>query len=283
MSTVLEYLQKSTEFLQKKGIASPRLNAELLLADVLSCKRLELYLMYERPLADKEIEIYREYLVRRGKYEPLPYITGTTEFYGHRFAVTPSVLIPRQETEILIDAAKLLMKDVQNPVILDLCSGSGNIGLTLAKEFPGATVSLLDIDRDAMKVAYNNAKSLALDNGVRFHVQDVRNIADDLGTFDLISANPPYVSLAEYQTLQEEIVRYEPRKAVTDESDGYSLYNIITQNAKRFLKPHGVLVFEVGHGMSSTVMEMMKASGFDEVTAVRDYLDIERVVYGRLY
>jgi len=281
MSTVLEYLQKSTEFLQKKGIASPRLNAELLLADVLACKRLELYLMYERPLAEKEIETYREYLVRRGKFEPLPYITGNTEFYGHRFSVTPSVLIPRQETEILIDTAKLLLKDVQSPQILDLCSGSGNIGLTLAKELTGATVTLLDIDREAMKVAYNNAKSLGLNDSLSFIVQDVRDLTNDLGLFDLITANPPYVSLAEYESLQEEIIHYEPRKAVTDEQDGYSLYRIIIQNAQRYIKPGGVLAFEVGHGMCSKVEEMMKTGGYAEVTSVRDYLDIERVVYGR--
>ncbi len=173
MLTVLESIKLSTEYLEKKGVESPRINAELLLAHILKCKRLDLYLTFDRPLSEEEITLYRSFLKRRGEFEPLQYIVGSVEFFGLPFFVNSSVLIPRQETEILVE--EIIERNKNNPSIkiLDIGTGSGNIAISLAKNLPGSTVTASDISEDALKLAAKNSVLNGTDSQVKFIENDI--------------------------------------------------------------------------------------------------------------
>jgi len=168
MLTVLESITLSTEYLKNKGIESPRINAELLLANILNCKRLNLYLLFDRPLTDEETAKYRELLKRRSKFEPLQYIIGNVEFYGLDFYVNPSVLIPRPETELLVEAIIDIYKDYDPVNILDVGTGSGNIAVALAKNIINSYITAIDISEDALKTAKGNAVLNSVDNKIDF-------------------------------------------------------------------------------------------------------------------
>lgn len=279
--TVLEAIRLTTEFLEKKGIESPRTNAELMLAHILKCKRLDLYLSFDKPLKEEEVQQYREYLKRRAQNEPLQYILGEVEFYGMPFKVNPSVLIPRQETEILIDVMVNSL-DKEKPLnFLDIGTGTGNIPVTLARHFPNSTFITIDVNERALALAKGNAEINKLEDRVSFVKGDILDNSFSPGEeFDVIVSNPPYVALDQYKALQPEITKFEPREAVTDNSDGYTFYKAISQRAVGMLKPGGKLFFEVGQGQSETVALHMKNCGFINITVKKDYLNIERVVYG---
>jgi len=281
MLTVLESLKLSAEYLEKKGIESPRLNAELLLADILKCKRLDLYLKYDQPLNEDELNKYREYLSRRGKNEPLQYIIGKADFFGLEFKVNPSVLIPRPETEILVDTIINLEKQKNDLIILDIGTGSGNIAISLALNLPQSKIIALDISKEALSVAKENAEIYNASNQIEF----VRkNILDEFSLndlmFDVIVSNPPYVGIQDYKNLQKEIVEYEPRIAVTDDEDGLKFFRKIIHLSIKHLKHHGKLFFEIGMGQSNVVYDMMKNSGLYDIQIIKDYQNIDRVIYG---
>ena len=281
MHTVLELLNLSAEYLQKKGIESPRLNAELLLAGILKCKRLELYLAFDRPLAQPEVDLYREFLKRRGMYEPLQYILGEVEFYGLNFNVNPSVLIPRQETEILIETIVKLADNRTGLKMLDIGTGSGIIPVTLAKHVSDSHYTAVDISTEALNVARSNAELNAVADKIDFIEADI--LKDDFKSaeeYDFVISNPPYVSSVEYETLQKEITGYEPKIALTDFSDGYKFYRTITAKANQFLKNNGILAFEAGEGQSDKICEIMTANNFKNISVIKDYLNINRVVTG---
>lgn len=279
--TVLEAIRLTTEFFEKKGIESPRTNAEILLAHILKCKRLDLYLAFDKPLKEDEVLLYREYLKRRAANEPLQYIIGEVEFYGMPFKVNPSVLIPRQETEILIDVILNALDKTKAYSFLDIGTGSGNIPIVLAKHFPESHLFTIDVSDEAISLAKENAELNHLEEKVTFINGDILDKSFSLGeTFDIIVSNPPYVSLEQYKELQPEITRFEPQNAVTDNADGYTFYRTISLRAMELLNGGGRLFFEAGQGQSTTVAELMKAAGFKNVTIKKDYLNIERVIYG---
>ncbi len=282
MLTVLESINLSAEYLEKKGIESSRTNAELLLADILDCKRLDLYLKYDRPLSDDEKKIYREYISRRGKFEPLQYILGYVEFYGLKFFVNPDVLIPRPETEILVET--IINRHDKNAElkILDIGTGSGNIPITLAKHFPDSTVVSIDISSAALEVARKNSELNETVEACEFKLTNIleMNTEEIIGDFDIIVSNPPYVSLKEFETLQKEIIHFEPQKAVTDNGDGLKFYEHITQLAKDLLTENGTLYFELGKGQVENVMGYFKKQEYKNITSVKDYLNIDRVIFG---
>ncbi|HEX2867586.1 MAG TPA: peptide chain release factor N(5)-glutamine methyltransferase [Ignavibacteriales bacterium] len=279
--TVLEAIRLTTEFFEKKGIESPRTNAEILLAHILKCKRLDLYLAFDKPLKEDEVLQYREYLKRRAANEPLQYIIGEVEFYGMPFKVNPSVLIPRQETEILIDVIINTLDKTKPYSILDIGTGTGNIPVVLAKHFPESHLFTIDVSDEAISLAKENAELNHLEEKVTFIKGDILDKNLSLGqTFDVIVSNPPYVSLDQYKDLQPEITRFEPKNAVTDNADGYTFYRTISIRAMELLNGGGRLFFEAGQGQSVTVSELMKAAGFKNVTVKKDYLNIERVIYG---
>jgi len=282
MLTVLESINLSTDYLEKKGIDSARTNAELLLASILKCKRLDLYMSFNRPLSDAEKIKYREYISRRGTFEPLQYIVGDVEFYGITLKVNKSVLIPRQETEILIEEIINAVNHEDGIKILDIGSGSGNIALALAKNLPNAEVVGIDVSEEAVELAKRNAELDELSSQVKFLKMDILDydISKTKDKFDIIVSNPPYVSDEEYQTLQKEIVEYEPLVAVTDNSDGFKFYEHITKISKTLLKEDGILFYEIGKGQAEKVINILEQNGFSDIKVKKDYAEIERVIRG---
>ena len=280
MLTILDAIKLSTDYLEKKGIESARLNSELMLAEILNCKRLDLYLKFEQPLQEYEVDKMREWIARRGKFEPLQYIIGKADFYGAQFNVNSLVLIPRPETEILVDRIIVQNKNRGSLRILDIGTGSGIIPIVLALHIPDATICAIDNSADAIEVAKQNAEMNNVAERIEFFTTDLfsAEFADD--SFDIIVSNPPYVALDEYGTLQKEIVDYEPKQAVTDMGNGLKFYFFISEKAKSWLKQDGKLYFEVGKDQYETVKKFMSENGFKNITAVKDLLSIDRVVIG---
>lgn len=278
--TVLEAVQLSTGYLEEKGIESPRLNAELLLANILNCKRLDLYLMFERPLSEEEVQTYREYIARRGKFEPLQYILGEVEFYGIKLKVSKDVLVPRQETELLVEETIKLSSDNNVKSIIDIGSGSGNIAISLAKSLNGVKVTSIDMSSSAIKVAEANAEFNVVNDKIEFIVSGIEEYQTNQ-QFDLIVSNPPYVSERDYSSLQKEILEYEPLESVTDKSDGYKFYKLISERSQDLLKSGGFLLFEMAAGQSEKIKSILERNNFSDIKIVKDYQNIDRVIIGK--
>lgn len=282
MLTVLESIKLSTEYLEKKGVESPRINAEILLAHILNCKRLELYLAFDRPLGEAEVSLYRSFLKRRGEYEPLQYIIGSVEFYGLPFNVNSSVLIPRQETEILVEEVINEYRNKADLSILDIGTGSGNIAIALAINLPGTRVTGIDISEDALELARKNSALNSTIDSVKFFHNDILKDDDAGNEFDVIVSNPPYVSEKDFEKLRPELKIYEPRRALTDDADGLIYYRKILSKADRLLKSGGRLFFEIGQGQSASVKDIFEEYNFTAIRIKNDYLNIERVISGVL-
>ena len=282
MLTVLESLKLSTTFLENKGIESARMNAELLLSHILECKRLDLYLRFDQPLKPNETNIYREYISRRGNFEQFQYIVGEVEFYGLKFFVDKNVLIPRQETEILIETILENTSKTNELKILDIGSGSGNIPISLAVNLPLSKVISIDISAEAISVAEKNRELHDLKSRIGFIKADIliNNLEKYNNTLDIIVSNPPYVNKDEFSTLQKEILNFEPEIAVTDFSDGLTFYKVISEKSKSLLKENGMLFFEVGQGQAEDVQSIMMKNGFKNIEIIKDLDRIERVVVG---
>lgn len=280
MLTVLDLINLSTEYLVKKEIESPRVNAELLLAHTLKCKRLDLYLSYDRPLSEDEVSIYREFIKRRSKSEPLQYIIGKVEFYGLEFLVNPSVLIPRPETEILVEAILNSVNKNDKIKILDIGVGSGNISVSLAKHLPNSEITATDLSLPTIETAKENAKLNNVLERINFTKQDI-NVESFLDEkFDIVVSNPPYISKEEFPTLKDELKIYEPKNALTDFSDGLNYFRIISKKSKSILNKNGKLYFEVGQGQAEDVKKILSENNFSDISFVKDYLKIDRVVSG---
>jgi release factor glutamine methyltransferase len=280
MLTVLNAIQLATEYFEKKEIQSARMNAEILLAHLLKCNRLDLYLRFDKPLSENEVNDYREMISRRGRYEPVQYIIGTSEFYGLTFAVNPSVLIPRPETEILVETIINKFKDRSGLKILDIGTGSGNISISLAKNLINTDVTAIDVSDEALAIAISNSEM----NGtpkIKFLKKDIMN--NGIHTehkFDIIVSNPPYISEEDYQSLQKEITLYEPKSALSDYGDGLNFYKRISDFAKGSLITGGKIFFEMGIGQSNDVSTILYDSGFKNIQIVKDYQQIDRVIFG---
>ena len=279
MITVLEAISLSTDFLQKKGISSPRINAELLLAHVLKCKRLQLYLSFDRPLKQNELNSYRELIKRRSNFEPVQYITGNVEFHNVEFKITPAVLIPRPETEILVES--IINNSNDEIKILDIGCGSGIIGISLALSLRKASVYCTDISNEAINLAMENAKRHNVISRINFLKHDIiSQQIDFVSELDVIVSNPPYISRNDFNSLQKEIKNFEPRYALTDESDGYTFFKSISSKAYNRLSPGGRLYFEMSEAQSFTVKNIMKNNSFFNIKIIKDYQNIDRVIYG---
>lgn len=280
MLTILEAIKLSTDYLEKKGIESARLNTELMLAEILNCKRLDLYLAFERPLKDYEVDKLREWIARRGKNEPLQYIIGKADFYGIAFTINNNVLIPRPETETLVDTIALQNKPYKNLRILDIGTGSGIIPIVLAQNLNDPQITAIDNSSDALEVAKQNAVTHKCAEHIEFSQVDLFEASFSESSFDIIVSNPPYVSIAEYGTLQKEIVDFEPKQAVTDMGDGYKFYSFISEMADKWLAKGGKLYFEVGKDQYERVKSIMNKNNFVNISATKDLLNIERVIVG---
>ncbi len=283
MLTVLDAINLSTEYLAKKNIESSRVNAEHLLAHVLNCKRLDLYLAFDRPLKEEEITSYREFIRRRSVSEPLQYIIGSVEFYGVQLKVNTSVLIPRPETEILVEKILENINKDDSIKILDIGTGSGNIAISLAKNLPNVSITAIDISEDALKVAKENSELNNMNGKVIFKRMDFINETDlTQNNFDLIVSNPPYISENEYSVLMPELKNYEPKIALSDSKDGLQFYREISKKARNFLKPKGKLFYEIGMGQAEEVKNILSQNNYSGIEIFKDYSNIERVVKGAL-
>ncbi len=281
MITVLEAIKLSTKYLEKKQVESPRTNAEILLADILHCKRLDLYLSFDKPLSENELNLYRESIKQRAMRIPLQYILGYVEFFGLKINVNQNVLIPRPETELLVEKIINDFKSIKNLRILDIGSGSGNISLSLAKNLENSFVTGIDISDKAIEVAIDNAIKNSVAN-VEFKLLDI--MTEEIfnqGKFDLIVSNPPYVSKNDYQTLEPELKVHEPRVALTDNADGLTFYNRIITIAKNILKQQGYLYFEIGKDQHEIIYGLMNQQNFNNIKIQKDYSGIERMIYGQ--
>lgn len=279
MLKLLEILEKSKEYLEKKEVSSSKFMAELIIAEVLQMKRLELYLNYERPMQENEVERIREMVKRKGNGEPLQYINGYEYFYGLKFNVNKNVLIPRPDTEILVEECLSKIKKVDRPKILDIGTGSGAISVAIGKNREDSQILAADISKEAIETAKINSEENHVKN-IKFVESDVfSNI--NYRKFDLIVSNPPYIPEYEYIELMREVKDFEPKLALTAEDDGYYFYKKIILSAWEYLNDSGILAFETGYNQAEKIKSIMEKSGkYSNIEIIKDYNKIDRVVTG---
>lgn len=275
---LLEILEETTRFFSDREVPDARLQAELLLADVLGLKRLDLYLQFDRPLHVEEVDRYRDFVRQRLRRVPLQYIIGTAAFRYLELSVTPEVLIPRPETEILVDIALEKIADLSAPRCLDMCCGSGAIALSLAYENTLAQVVGSDVSETALAVAARNAELCGLANRVEWLSGDLfGSVTERL--FELIACNPPYVRHADIASLQPEVQQFEPHLALDGGEDGLDFYRRIAQDSANFLSTGGYLLLEVGDGQAEQVVQLLQDSAlYSGVDVQADLNDIPRIV-----
>ena len=281
--TVLEVIQRSSDFLARKGVDSPRLQVELLLAHVLQMPRMKLYLNFERPLMESELETLRGLIQRRGEREPLQHIVGSTSFCGLEIAVNRDVLVPRPETELLAEESWKFLSTLnsQPSTILDFGTGSGCLALAIATKCPSAAVHAIDISEAALKVARQNALRLGLAGRVLFHAGDGFNALTDGTRFDLIISNPPYIPGVEIETLQPEVRDHDPRQALDGGPDGLDFYRRLAAEAGPRLKPGGRLMLEHGDGQGDAVAKLLTQHGWTVESLLKDYSGRGRILIAR--
>ncbi|MCK5826738.1 MAG: peptide chain release factor N(5)-glutamine methyltransferase [Desulfuromusa sp.] len=275
--TLLKLLRWTTNYFAEKGIDNPRLDAELLLADVLRLDRVGLYLNYDRPLSHDELDVVRPLVKKRGQREPLQYLLGTTEFWSLPFKVTPAVLIPRADTEILVEEALARAGSVGE--LLDVGTGSGAIVISLASELPDWKLTGLDISAAALTIARENIEI----NQVAERVQLVQGDLAELPAqqYDLIVSNPPYIAQQEWDELMPEVRCFEPQLALLAENEGLECYQQLAAQAGSRLKSGGWLLFEVGYQQADSVQELLTAAGLSNLFVRKDYSGQSRVVGGQ--
>lgn len=273
--TPLKVLTWTTGYLRDKGVENARREAEWLLCSVTGLDRIGLYLNFDKPLHDTELASYRALVARRGRREPLQHLLGSQEFDGLPFLVTPDTLIPRQETEILLQEA--LQRAPRAQAVLDIGTGSGCIAIALAKRLPGASLTAVDLSDAALLIARRNAAmhSAAIEflQGSFFQPVSGR-------FFDLIVSNPPYIASSDLTTLQPEVRDFEPRLALDGGPDGLDAYRQLTAAAPQHLNAGGWLLFEVGAGQFRDVAQLLAHAGFDDIIVAPDSAGIQRVVGG---
>lgn len=277
---VLDIIKTSTEFLEKKGVPDARLDAEILLGDVLQKNRLELYLFFDRPMGKKEMDHYREHIRRRGTREPLQHIIGETDFMDLTLKTTPDALIPRPETEILVERT-LDLKLRSEARILDIGTGTGCIALALAQSLEAAKVLGIDISKEALGLARENAEK----NKVTVSFQNI-DILETLpqmeDRFDVVVSNPPYISPSEKDQLQAEVVQYDPASALFDTHDGLSFYRRFAIILPDLLVPGGHFLFEFGgRPQEKAVLNIFMEKGYHDLEVIQDYNGDPRIIAGR--
>jgi len=285
--TILKILKWTTSYFKSLSIESPRPSAEILLAHILGINRIDLYLQYDQPLNRNELKKFKALIKRRAAREPVAYITGIKEFWSLELGVTKDVLIPRPETECLVEASLLLLSgaSAENPklkpmYILDLGTGSGAIVLALAKEQPMHFYFASDCSINTIKVAKNNAKKNNLDEKVSFFTGDwLSPLNDKKISFDMIISNPPYIRTGDIAGLQPEICEYEPITAIDGQEDGLSSLKHIICSAHNLLKRYGKLVLEIGHDQRNAVRRIIENCGqYENIAFSKDYSRYDRVV-----
>lgn len=277
MKAILDVLKLSSEYLEKQGVESPRKSAEETIADALGISRLDLYLEHDRPLTEPELQKVRAAILRRSKGEPEAYIRGKVEFYGCEISVTPAVLIPRQETEILADKIIKELKGVslKGRRFLDLCTGSGCLGLAVKKACPELDVILSDISEEALNVAKNNACLNQL--SVEFLLGDLLSPLKK-ERVDYVVCNPPYISQAEYDVLSREVRDFEPKTALLGGVDGLAFYRRLKEELPLHLVPGGKVWLEIGAAQGAAVLALFSAPIWKRVRLEKDWSSLDRFI-----
>jgi release factor glutamine methyltransferase len=278
VKTVLEVIDLASGFLKEKGIKNSKREATDLLSSSLGLRPLDLYVQYDRPLQETELENFRSGLRRRAKGEPYQYICGETEFYGCRLEINKDVLIPRQETEILVDkiVSNLASADLEGKVLWDLCCGSGCIGITLKKALPALTVVLSDVSDAALEIAKRNA--------IRNDV-DVEFVKGDFLTpfigrqTDIIVCNPPYVSEEEFVELEPEVRSFEPKLALVAPDGGLAFYRRLSSCIHQYIRPGGQLWLELGYRQGNAVCELFTAIPACQKKLLQDWSGHDRFFF----
>jgi release factor glutamine methyltransferase len=307
--TVLEAIQKSTEFLGKKNVESPRLQTELLLAHLLKMPRMKLYLNFERALTPAEIDALREFIKRRSQREPLQHITGSTSFCGYEVAVNRHALVPRPETELLAEAGWnfLATLNSQPSTALDFGTGSGCIAIALAGKYTDVKIIATDISADALALAKENAAKNNVSERIEFLQGDgfaalhsegrVQRVPDSNAEtkirdsqssplrkweFDLIISNPPYIPSAEIETLEPEVKNFDPRAALDGGTDGLDFYQMFASQAKSFLKPDGKIMLEFGDGQADAIRKIFENEKWIVEAVKEDYSQRARILIAKI-
>ncbi|WP_277058131.1 peptide chain release factor N(5)-glutamine methyltransferase [Trichlorobacter lovleyi] len=274
--TTLKVLTWTTGYLTEKGVENARREAEWLLCEATGLDRMGLYLNFDKPLQDDELTAYRSMVARRGKREPLQHILGSQEFDGLEFIVTRDVLIPRFDTETLLEEA--VRQAPRARTVLDIGTGSGCIAVALAQRLPQAAVTAVDLSSDALSIARRNAERnnarIEFLLGSFFQPVSERR-------FDLIVSNPPYITSADLADLQPEVRDFEPRLALDGGPDGLDAYRVLATEAPRHLEPNGWLLLEIGAGQDKDVARLLADAGFDAIVTVPDSAGILRVAGGQ--
>jgi release factor glutamine methyltransferase len=280
--TIADVLRWAADDFRARGIESPRLDAEVLLARALGTTRIQLVVDARRVLPAEELARFRDMVKRRRAHEPVAYILGEREFWGRVFRVDRRVLVPRPDTETLVEVALERTRHVSMSMrALDLCTGSGCVAISLAKERPTSVVYATDASDDALAVARENTLRLGAYN-VALAAGDLYAAVHASLRFDVITANPPYIARGEIPTLMQDVRDFEPRLALEAGDDGLDVLRRVVADAPAHLVAGGVLAVEVGAGQAPAVAELLRGAGFDAIELRRDYARIERVVSGVL-
>ncbi|MCK4957676.1 MAG: peptide chain release factor N(5)-glutamine methyltransferase [Candidatus Cloacimonetes bacterium] len=270
--TILEIIKWTTDFFKEKQIEKARLNAEYIVAHVLQCKRFDLYVRFEDIVSEIDRAEIRKLIVRRCKNEPLQYVLGETEFYGYRFFVNSAVLIPRPETEYLVE--KIIKENPSLESVLDIGTGSGAIAVSLKKELPNCNVTASDISEKALEIAKKNAAENQVT--IEFIQSDLfENIEDK---YSVIVSNPPYIPLREYKDIDSEVKDFEPQSALLAEADGLHYYQKILEQAKEYLHENGIVYFEIGHDQAERIKKIAENNGFFDVETLKDLNEFDRMM-----
>ncbi|WP_141736248.1 peptide chain release factor N(5)-glutamine methyltransferase [Oligoflexus tunisiensis] len=277
--TIKDVIDWSIPFLKEKGSPSARLDAELLLCDVLACRRLDLYLDHHKPLNNDERSAFRDRIRRRSQGEPVAYILGRKEFHGHEFRVGPATLIPRPETEHLVELVLNSFPDDTEVTGLDVGTGTGCIAISLKKARPHWNLTAWDISRDALQVAAQNAEKL--EAPITLEHKDAlkdQSWAEARQAFDFIASNPPYIAPAERTELPVSVVRFEPALALFADESGLIFYRTLAQKAAQSLRKGGKIFLEIGSSQASDVCLLLEESGWQNIAVHQDLAGLDRVV-----
>ena len=286
--TYREAINLGEKVLNMADVADAKIDAWLLLEMVCKIDRSFYYLHMEDEVAEEQLSEYEIALRKRAEHVPLQYIVGEAEFMGLKFKVNSNVLIPRQDTETLVEEALKHLGNVEKPEILDMCTGSGCILLSLLLERQDARGAGVDVSPEALEVAKENASLLKVENRADFLESDLFSApyfcekgGKEGGKYDILISNPPYIATEEIETLMEEVRLHDPRKALDGMEDGLYFYRKITKEAGKYLKPGGWLLYEIGCTQGEAVSEMLRNAGFEKVQVVKDLPGLDRVVMGQ--
>ncbi len=282
IKTVKVLLEKSIEYLEKNNVEENKLIAEIIISNILNVDRMMLFTKYREIVSDNDIEKIREYLKKIAKDKlPLQYLLNEQEFYGRKFYVNKGVLIPRQDTEILVEKAINIVKDkkIETPKILDIGSGSGVIGITMALEIENSKVLGIDVSDVAIEISNKNREILKAKNIKIVKSNLFENVS--FKEFDMIISNPPYISRDEIDVMSENTLTWEPEEALFAENEGLYFYNEICDKGYEYLQKEGYLLFEIGYKQGEKVKMIMEKKGYKEIEIIKDLQGLDRVVVGR--